>query len=41
MPLVAVGFAFDNPWRAGSWDRMALPRPFTRARCVTMDKTSP
>jgi len=34
MPLVPTGFAFENPWRAGSWDRMALPRPFTRARCV-------
>lgn len=34
MPLVPTGFAFENPWRMGSWDRMALPRPFTRARCV-------
>ncbi|MDP6633457.1 MAG: lysophospholipid acyltransferase family protein [Phycisphaerae bacterium] len=30
MPLVAVGFAFDGCWRAGSWDKMALPRPFRR-----------
>jgi len=34
MPLVPTGFAFEHPWRAGSWDHMALPRPFTRARCV-------
>ena len=34
MPLVPIGFAFDNPWRAGSWDRCALPRPFHRAVCL-------
>lgn len=33
MPLVPVGFAFDRPWRFSSWDRMALPRPFSRAVC--------
>jgi len=35
MPLVPVGMGFDRPWRVGSWDRMALPRPFTRARAVS------
>jgi lysophospholipid acyltransferase (LPLAT)-like uncharacterized protein len=34
MPLVPSGFAFDGCWRAGSWDKMALPRPFRRAVCV-------
>jgi lysophospholipid acyltransferase (LPLAT)-like uncharacterized protein len=34
MPLVPSGFAFEDPWRAGSWDRMALPRPFRRARGI-------
>lgn len=34
MPVVPVGMAFESPWRAPSWDRMALPRPFSRARCV-------
>ncbi len=34
MPLVAMGFGFDRPWRAPSWDRFALPRPFSRARAV-------
>ncbi len=33
MPIVPVGFAFDQPWRFSSWDRMALPRPFSRAVC--------
>ncbi len=33
MTLVPMGFAFDRPWRASSWDRMALPRPFSKAVC--------
>lgn len=35
LPLVPSGMAFDRPWRTGSWDRMALPRPCSRARLVT------
>ncbi|MBC8372682.1 MAG: lysophospholipid acyltransferase family protein [Phycisphaerae bacterium] len=31
MPLVPAGCAFDGCRRAGSWDKMALPRPFRRA----------
>lgn len=31
MPIVPTGFAFSNCWRVGSWDRLALPRPFSRA----------
>ncbi len=34
LPLVAMGFAYDRPWRLNSWDRFAIPRPFSRARCV-------
>jgi len=34
MPIFPVGFAFDHPWRARSWDRTALPRPFSRGRGV-------
>jgi len=34
MPLVVCGFAYDRPWRLGSWDRFAIPRPFSRARTV-------
>ena len=34
MPLVPTGYAFDGCRRAGSWDKMALPRPFRRAVCV-------
>jgi len=35
LPLVPSGMAFDQPWRIGSWDRMALPKPYSRARVVT------
>jgi len=34
MPIFPVGLAFDRPWRARSWDRTALPRPFSRGRGV-------
>ena len=35
LPLVAMGFGYDRPWRLiNSWDRFAVPRPFSRARVV-------
>ncbi|HJQ80635.1 MAG TPA: lysophospholipid acyltransferase family protein [Lacipirellulaceae bacterium] len=34
LPLVVMGFGYDRPWRATSWDRFAVPRPFSRARAV-------
>lgn len=34
LPIVATGYGFDRPWRAGSWDRFAIPRPYSRARAV-------
>jgi lysophospholipid acyltransferase (LPLAT)-like uncharacterized protein len=34
LPIVATGFGYDRPWRMRSWDRFALPRPFSRARAV-------
>ena len=33
LPLVPVGCAFGNAWRADSWDRFVLPKPFSRATC--------
>jgi hypothetical protein len=30
-----VGGGFDSAWRMSSWDRLAMPRPFSRAAiCV-------
>jgi lysophospholipid acyltransferase (LPLAT)-like uncharacterized protein len=34
MPLVVMGFGYSNPWRLGSWDRFAIPKPYSRARAV-------
>jgi lysophospholipid acyltransferase (LPLAT)-like uncharacterized protein len=34
LPLVVMGFGYDRPWRANSWDKFAVPRPFSRARAV-------
>ncbi|MDZ4820815.1 MAG: lysophospholipid acyltransferase family protein [Planctomycetota bacterium] len=34
LPIVAMGFGYDQPWRIRTWDRFALPRPFSRARAV-------
>ncbi len=34
LPIVATGFGYDRPWRMCSWDRFALPRPYSRARAV-------
>jgi hypothetical protein len=35
LPLVLMGIGYDRPWRAGSWDRFAVPRPGSRVRGVT------
>ncbi len=35
LPLVAMGFGYDRPWRVHSWDRFAIPKPYSRARAVT------
>ena len=34
LPVVGAGMAFKRPWRAHSWDRFAVPRPFAAACCV-------
>ena len=34
LPLICVGFGLERPWRARSWDRFAIPRPFSRCRVV-------
>jgi lysophospholipid acyltransferase (LPLAT)-like uncharacterized protein len=34
LPIVGAGMAFKKPWRAKSWDRFCVPRPFTPAVCV-------
>lgn len=34
MPLVPMGFGYAQPWRLRSWDRFAVPKPFSRARAI-------
>ncbi len=34
IPLIPYGVGYDRPWRMPTWDRFALPRPFSRARIV-------
>ena len=34
LPIVAIGFGYDRPWRLKTWDRFALPRLYSRARAV-------
>jgi len=34
LPIVPLGFGVDRPWRAKSWDRFAVPRPFSQVRGI-------
>ena len=34
LPIAPFGYGYRRPWRARSWDRFVLPRPFERASCV-------
>lgn len=34
IPIVAMGFGYQRPWRLGTWDHFAIPRPWSRARGV-------
>jgi lysophospholipid acyltransferase (LPLAT)-like uncharacterized protein len=37
LPIVPTGIGFQRPWRLGSWDRFAVPRPWSLSTCVTTD----
>jgi lysophospholipid acyltransferase (LPLAT)-like uncharacterized protein len=34
MPIVAIAVGYRRPWRMNSWDSFAIPRPFSRVRCL-------
>ena len=38
MPITIIAIGYDRPWRVKSWDRFAVPRPFSRARIVVSPK---
>ena len=37
LPIVPAGIGFRRPWRLRSWDRFALPRPWSWATCITAE----
>ncbi len=34
LPIVCMGLGCNRPWRVPSWDRFAIPRPYSRARGI-------
>jgi lysophospholipid acyltransferase (LPLAT)-like uncharacterized protein len=34
LPIIACGVGYTHAWRARSWDRFAVPRPWSEAVCV-------
>ena len=40
LPIVPFGIAFESAWRMRSWDRFAVPRPWSGAVCVTAEPVS-
>src|SRR5262245_52928503 len=40
LPIIPIGIGYRRPWRMQSWDRFAVPRPFTHMKCVTPDPVS-
>jgi len=40
IPIVVMGLGYDRPKRVGTWDRFAIPRPFSRARGIVSRPTS-
>ena len=38
IPIVAIGIGYDRPWRLPTWDRFALPKPFSRIRGLMSPK---
>ena len=37
LPVVGMGIAYQRAWRMGSWDRFALPHPWSSAALVTTE----
>src|SRR5262249_27404667 len=34
MPIIPVGIGYRKPWRLPTWDKFAIPRPFTECRAL-------
>lgn len=33
-PITPLGLSYDNAWRANSWDKFAVPKPFSTSRNI-------
>lgn len=40
LPIIPIGIGFRSAWRMRSWDRFAVPRPWSFASCVTSEPIS-
>jgi lysophospholipid acyltransferase (LPLAT)-like uncharacterized protein len=40
MPIVLLGVGYDRSWRIQSWDRFAIPHPFSRGRFIISSQFS-
>ncbi len=38
IPVVPTGFGYQTPKRLNTWDKFAIPKPFTRARAIMGNK---
>ena len=39
IPILPLGVGYDRPWRMNTWDRFALPRPYSRVRMIWGPRT--
>ncbi len=37
LPIIPTGVGFERSWRLRSWDRFAVPKPWSLSVCVTAD----
>lgn len=37
LPIVLLGIGHDRPWRLHTWDRFAIPRPFSQSICIALE----
>ena len=34
MPIIPIGIGIDDAWRLNTWDKFAIPKPFSRTRMI-------
>lgn len=37
-PIILLASGYDRPWRLPTWDRFAIPRPYSRCRAIISSK---